>query len=100
MSLRLSLFGWFELRRLGCCEQWQAHGEGRARPDRRFNLDPSFVGMHDLAGDEETETETLARRALAVDPVEPVEDMGQDMRGNPGAVIAHIDLGETISLAQ
>lgn len=68
--------------------------------NRRFDLDPPLVSVHDLASDEETETESLTSRTLIVDPVEPVEDMGQDMRGDPRSMIAHLDLGETIRLAQ
>ena len=42
-----------------------------------FDLDPSLVRIHDLAGDEETEPEPFTCRALLVNPVEPVEDMRQ-----------------------
>src|SRR5687768_965122 len=88
----------FAAGRAGWVER-HADGEGRAGPYRRCDLDLPLVGSDELAGDEETETESLTCRALVVDAVEPVENIRQDVRGNPWPMIAHLDLGETIRLA-
>ena len=58
------------------------------------------MGIHELTGDEKAQTETLACRTLVVNPVEPVEHMRQDVRGNPWSMISHLDLRDTIRLAQ
>ena len=42
------------IQRVRRCKQRQADGEGRARPHRRFNLDPPLVGIHELTGDEKS----------------------------------------------
>src|SRR5688500_6287492 len=56
--------------------------------------------VHDLADDVETETQALTCRLVVVDAVKPLENAGQDLRGDPWSMIANLDLGHVVYLAQ